>query len=246
MLAASGWAAGGAASAPFLAPRTQTAFAKPPSASDRPGAYIFGYGSLIQTESRTRTVPSAAEAAPVVVAGIARGWFDSTPSASWSPTYLGAVEDPGAVTNGVLYAVSEEELEASNAREVGYKLTRIDPSRVTMLEDSAAPPDSAIWYYATTSKTPPTRVHPIVQSYVDVCIDGCLQLEEKYPHAKASGFAEAFIESTSGWKGFPWVNDRIYPWRPFIHTPRAEKIDALLQKKLGMDTFNSISLPGSW
>jgi hypothetical protein len=43
-----------------------------------PSKYIFGYGSLIQIESRTRTVPSAFAAAPAIVKGITRdhyaGW----------------------------------------------------------------------------------------------------------------------------------------------------------------------------
>jgi hypothetical protein len=43
---------------------------KPPSTQK----HIFGYGSLIQLESRTRTVPKAFAAWPVIVKGIARDW----------------------------------------------------------------------------------------------------------------------------------------------------------------------------
>ena len=45
--------------------------------STRP-QYVFGYGSLVERQSRTGTWPSAEFAFPVVVKGIARGWFDQT------------------------------------------------------------------------------------------------------------------------------------------------------------------------
>jgi hypothetical protein len=53
--------------------------------STRP-QYIFGYGSLIERESRIATWPSAELAWPVVIKGIARGWFDQTDVPSWNPT----------------------------------------------------------------------------------------------------------------------------------------------------------------
>lgn len=36
--------------------------------------YIFGYGSLIEDESRERSTASARYAFPAVVSGILRGW----------------------------------------------------------------------------------------------------------------------------------------------------------------------------
>jgi hypothetical protein len=70
--------------------------------STRP-QYIFGYGSLIERQSRMATWPSAEFASPVVVKGVARGWFDQTDVPSWSPTYLGAIADEGAECNGVIF-----------------------------------------------------------------------------------------------------------------------------------------------
>jgi hypothetical protein len=51
-----------------------------------PPQYIFGYGSPIERRSRMATWPSAEFAFPVVVRGVARGWFDQTDVSSWSPT----------------------------------------------------------------------------------------------------------------------------------------------------------------
>lgn len=207
-----------------------------------PSKYIFGYGSLIQIESRMRTVPSAFAAAPAMVKGITRGWYYQAASASLNPTYLGAADAQNATTNGVIYGVTDAEFEATKLREADYDPKMVDRSGITMLDGSAAPPDGEIWYFACKTKQPANAAHPIVQSYVDICVDGCLEIEAMYPLAKKAGFAGQFIRTCTDWKT-PWINDRLYPWRPFIHVPRASQIDALLRKELGDELFNKITLP---
>lgn len=203
--------------------------------------YIFGYGSLIERESRMSTWPRAEYALPAVARGIARGWFDQIAVPSWSPTYLGAVPDPAAECNGVLFPVMPAEFNSFVERETGYELMKLDKSHVTMLDGSSTPPDGDIWYFANREKRFPSSAHPIVQSYVDVCLNGCLEIEAMYPLAKQVNFAQRFMETTSNW-GTPWINDRIYPWRPFIHVPRASAIDSLIQKSLGAEMFAKITL----
>lgn len=219
---------------------TKSATTVPTPPPSRP-QYIFGYGSLIQSESRTRTVSSAQFAAPVIARGISRGWYDQTGGPSWNPTYLGAVAEKGATTNGVIYPVSAQDMEANNQRETGYKPTRIDPSDITMLDGSKQAPDADIWYYANVTKKTASKAHPLVQSYIDICLDGCLEVEAAYPLAKEANFAERFIRTCTDWKT-PWINDRIYPWRPTIYIPRANQIDALLRKVLGNKLFARITL----
>ena len=73
------------------------------------------------------------------------------------------------------------------------------------------------------------------------CLDGCPEIEAMYPQAKQANFAERFIRTTGNW-GPPWINDRIYPWRPFVHVPRAWAIDELLKKVLGQEMFAQITL----
>jgi hypothetical protein len=68
----------------------------------------------------------------------------------------------------------------------------------------------------------------MVQSYVDICINGCLELEALYRRAKEEAFTEEFIRTTSGWNAY-WVNDRLYPRRPFIYAPNATAIDKALK-----------------
>ena len=231
-----------AAGAAGLAAETHLAVAgqadPPPKVTQK---YIFGYGSLIQIESRTRTVPKAFAAWPVIVKGITRGWYYQADVASLNPTYLGAENEEGATTNGVIYPVTDSEFEATKLREADYRPTRIEPSAITWLDGRKATPEGEFWYFASKSRKPATAEHPIVQSYVDICVDGCLQLEEMYPLARDAHFAEHFVKTCTDWKT-PWINDRIFPYRPFIYMPRAVEIDEILSKYLPDDLFHKITI----
>jgi hypothetical protein len=118
---------------------------------------------------------------------------------------------------------------------------RNDPSAVKMLDGSPGPPQGEIWYFASKSKKTANAEHPIVQSYVDICIDGCLEIEAMYPLARDAHFAEQFVKTCTDWKT-PWINDRIFPYRPFIYMPRASKIDEILSKYLPDDLFRKITI----
>ena len=174
----------GTASAVAAAAVTAQAAEEPAASRHSTQKYIFGYGSLIQIESRTRTVPKAFAAWPVIVKGITRGWYYQADVASLNPTYLGAENEESATTNGVIYPVTDSEFEATKIRESDYLPTRIEPSAITWLDGRKRHPDGEFWYFASKSRKPANAEHPIVQSYVDICVDGCLQIEEMYPLAK--------------------------------------------------------------
>src|SRR6185369_3201045 len=91
---------------------------------------MFGYGSLVESQSRARTSPSALYAAPANVSGSQRGWFDQTPGVCYSTTYLGAVVDANSTCNGVIFPVSAQQLEAFHQRDTGYNRERIDQKNV--------------------------------------------------------------------------------------------------------------------
>jgi gamma-glutamylcyclotransferase (GGCT)/AIG2-like uncharacterized protein YtfP len=208
--------------------------------------FIFGYGSLVESQSRARTSPSALYAFPVNVAGIQRGWFDQTGGVSLSTTYLGAVPDSNSSCNGVIFQVSQQQLAAFDQRETGYNRDRIDQKNITMLNGSRSAPEGDIWFYASKEKRYASPECPIVQSYVDICLNGCLELEATYPLAQEAGFAETFLKTCSHWSKY-WVNDRIYPRRAFIYAPNAGRIDQLIQKVLGEEMYSNIKIePASW
>lgn len=215
--------------------------------------YIFGYGSLIETESRTRTTPQAVAASPVIVQGVERGWWAHGSPVGYSSCFLGArmSSNPNARCNGVVYKLSNAELEALDRRENMYERLLIPHESIRFLDDPVSKSlDGKTWIYAmpehkSGNESKPTAQYPIVQSYVDICLNGCLEIEEAYPAAKDMKFAELFIETTLDWSHF-WVNDRLYPRRPFIFVPRCFMIDALLNTALPA-LFSQIQLePAIW
>lgn len=110
---------------------------------------------------------------------------------------------------------------------------RATAAGLTVLDGRSRAPDGKFWIYLnqfdeknTLEDNVPSKAFPVVQSYVDICINGCLEIEGNYPTAE--GFTRNFIETTSHWNEF-WVNDRLYPRRPFIYRPNASQIDAALK-----------------
>lgn len=195
--------------------------------------YIFGYGSLIEDASRRSTTPSARNAWPVRVQGITRGWWARGAATGLTTTFLGALPVPQGRCNGVIYAVSPDDLAATDRRETaGYVRTQIPREAITLLDGRTTVPPGLYWVYlnkfswSDRAKNLPTPDFPMVQSYVDICVNGCLEVEGKYQTAK--GFTSEFFATTDEWSRY-WVNDRLYPRRPFIFQPSASAIDTALQ-----------------
>jgi ChaC-like protein len=210
--------------------------------------YIFGYGSLIEQASRMRTTPAAMYVLPAKVKGFTRGWWARTGAVGFSTTFLGAIPLPNGSMNGVVYAVSKEELERTNKREAGYTPTDITGS--VEIFGGFKPKGGNVWLYVNNFKNAqeldkcvPSADFPIVQSYVDICLTGCLQIQQGFP--EFGDFAADFLQSTREWSKY-WENDRAYPRRAPFAVPLAQDIDKLLQKYLP-DQFREIRLaPGRW
>ena len=201
-----------------------------PLDTERP-QYIVGYGSLMQNDSRERTSPKAGLAHPVQVEGYRRGWFSRTSSAGFGSTFLGVQSEPKRHFNAVIYQVSPAEVDATDKRESLYCRVAVEMRDIRPLERAWAPArDAQAWIYLSLPKTvaAPDAKYPIVQSYVDLFLSGCLEQEQR---AGVSGFSQECLATTDGWSEH-WVNDRIYPRRPFIYQPKASQIDGLLSKQL--------------
>ncbi len=157
-----------------------------PAAPTATTTYIFGYGSLVEDGSRTHTAPSAVNAWPARVKGLRRGWWDRGGTSGLTTTFLGAVFDPSASCNGVLFEVSAGELEDLDARESTYLRTVLQPGDITMLDGGSDVPVGTIYAYLNRldgtgiAANQPDARFPIVQSYVDVCLQGCLEIEGRY------------------------------------------------------------------
>ncbi len=138
---------------------------------------------------------------------------------------LRAKKETGKTINGVIYYVAD--FEKTKKRVKGYTPEKVDT--IEML-DGAGSWDSSKEVYIFVSNeaniSEPTKNLPMVQSYVDICVNGCLEIEALY--RSAQGFVQESIKTTTGWNKY-WVNDSLYPRRPFIYAPNAEKIDRALE-----------------
>ncbi|MEM1258994.1 MAG: gamma-glutamylcyclotransferase family protein [Bacteroidota bacterium] len=207
--------------------------------------YLFAYGSLIESNSRKRTAPKANQVFPARIKGYIRGWFAKIPTNTISTTFLGCVDasnydvqENHPSVNGVYFEVHLNDLDNLDKREAGYSRVKIEKDRIDDFENRLDNED-ILWVYlndfAKYQKeliaNVPNSNTPIVQSYVDICLNGCFEIEEKFNSAVKNKFLEEFIAETVYWNEH-WVNDRIYPRRPFIYCPNADKIDLALKKYL--------------
>ena len=230
----------------YLRSLSRTAFSRSLAIIMKEQNYIFGYGSLIESESRMRTTSNAKNVYPVIVTGLKRGWFARTGGSSLSTTFLGCIKDSKSIVNGVIYKVNEEEIKNIDSREKGYSRELIEIKAIDFLFD-IKDTNIKVWTYLNEFKNFemlrnnfPDKEFPIVQSYVDICINGCLEIEAKFDKAKEIDFTRMFIETTEYWNKF-WANDRIYPRRAFIYRPNAGTIDKYLKHFLkDKSLFNKI------
>jgi hypothetical protein len=178
--------------------------------------WIFGYGSLICADSRSRTGASG-DALAVEVEGLERSWNVALSDADLS--VVGIRQRKGHHAGGMLFPVEEDQLPLFDAREKEYQRVEL-ASRELRCLDNQALPEGHFWVYLPPEQTSP---HPIAQSYLDVVLHGCLQQGET--------FARHFLEFTSDWK--ERLDDRHQPLYPRALNPEQQqqwlpKIDSLL------------------
>jgi len=116
-------------------------------------------------------------------------------------TALGVVRREKAATNGILVSIPEAELPLFDQREDGYARTMLDNRSILSLNGQVVP-EGSLWLYAPIEPGFPSEDYPIVQSYVDVVLTGCLEFGES--------FAAEFVRTTTNW-GYPWIDDRSAP-----------------------------------
>lgn len=192
--------------------------------------YIIGYGSLMQDESRQRTIPNANISYPVQVNGYQRGWFTKGSGVGFSTTFLGVVQRTESTLNAAIYTIDATEINTMDKREFSYCRLAVEPENYSLLKQDIALPLGQTWIYVNKPDTIATANsrYPIVQSYVDIFLSGCMELEQRF---ELKDFTKQCLVTTNNWST-QWVNDRIYPRRPFIYQPKARKIDQLLNEHL--------------
>jgi hypothetical protein len=198
---------------------------------NQPTQFIFGYGSLINAASRRWTAGATVPAIPVRVSaafGYFRTWNDRSPS-GFTALGLSKAGSGGAAStiNGVLYAVLGDDMAKYDAREKGYARVEVPRDDIEAVSWQRLPETGTIWVYvpvgpdgqAGVGLPPPDAQYPLLQSYIDVVVEGGLEYGED--------FAREAIETTAGWSD-TWLNDRELARRPWVRDPESSAVDALL------------------
>lgn len=176
--------------------------------------YIFGYGSLIDSDCRQRTFPGE-QAYAARLHGYQRYWSGIKGSQDSSAVVISP--QAKASVNGVLIPFDEAFLTQLDQREAGYERVLLKAEQVELLSELPKPA-AKIYVYVAHEYWHPQSNSPILQSYLDVCLRGCLAISEQY--------AREFLLSTNYWVNH-WVDDRQQPLYP-----RAENIDALALEQI--------------
>ncbi len=183
--------------------------------------YIFGYGSLIDTQNRSLTLPLEREVVPAHVQRFERSW--NVPSIFRSFTVLGVRLDEKSYCNGVLFPLSRMELEELDFREQKYRRVEILKESIDIYHSGKI--EGKVWTYTPEEPKDVSRAYPLAQTYLDIVLRGSLEFGEE--------FAREFIRTTQGWSEY-WVNDREEPrTRTTIRNEEIErKIDEILQEEV--------------
>lgn len=184
--------------------------------------YIFGYGSLINAYSRQRT-GNTGNAIPVLVDELQRYWGKIEGSYPISP--LVVVQEKGQC-NGVLVEVDTLALAEFDKREHGYQRVEIQWDNITGVGNQPLEVKGSVWVYVNNDFCSPCCQKPIIQSYVDTVLAGCLAISPQ--------FAELFMLTTKGWQ-HAYENDRHQPkYGNLAHVFEQEKsiIDQLVQSAI--------------
>ena len=199
--------------------------------ANRPTQFIFGYGSLINTPSRNSTAGKVTVAIPVRVSaefGYVRAWVARSSSGF---TALGLRKplagEKAETINGVLYPVDGTDMTPFDKREKGYVRVAVPLALIEAVSWQPAPHDVQVWAYVPIGEggkpgeglPPPSAAFPLLESYIDVVVDGALEFGLEY--------AREFVETTRDWSEF-WLNDRELARRPWIYDKNYSEEDALL------------------
>lgn len=158
--------------------------------------------------------------------------------------------------NGVLFQVSKAMMPGFDRREVGYEKVAI-PLECLRFEPPFHDDDeeeadshynsslcykqlnasSRLWLYIPlrSSTKPADENHPLLQSYVDTVLQGCLEWG-------GERMADIFIQTTGGWSTY-FLNDTPSSRRPWLFRKDYSTIDRLLQKYAAKTHFGDRKHP---
>ena len=155
-------------------------------------------------------------------------------------TALGVVKDADNADdiNGILFQIPHEEISNFDRREVGYERVKVpldclefDNTMNDTCTQFTMQPDDNIWIYIPLQSHTlyADENHPLLQSYVDTVLQGCIEWGEE-------SMAEQFILTTGGWSTY-YLNDTPSSRRPWLFRKEYATIDKLLSKHSQLTNF---------
>ena len=136
--------------------------------------------------------------------------------------------------SGVLFPIpNSEALEAFDLRETGYRRVSIPHHLISVVivsgtsetdRSGEAVIDGKVWVYIPECSrlAEPDENFPLLQTYIDTCIRGCLDWG-------GSALVSKFLKTTLGWNEF-YLNDAPMSRRPWLHRPEYSLIDKCLEE----------------
>src|SRR5919112_1883275 len=119
--------------------------------ANQPENFLFGYGSLVNTESRNATAPKPIHAIPVRIStslGFVRAWVDRSATGFTALGLRRPVSGESAMTiNGVLYPVDGTDLSLFDRREAGYARADVPLDAIEAVLWQQVPATGKIWVF---------------------------------------------------------------------------------------------------
>ncbi len=160
--------------------------------------YIIGYGSLMSESSKHDTYHSVGENSPILLNGYQRGWFARGLYHWHATTFLGAIDQPNQNMNAVIFKVSPSVVGVFDKRERNYCRNQVNFADIKWLSHKLDVTNAQIWIYKPNHsiRLKPSKAYPIYQTYIDIFLQGCVELEKKF-HLKE--FSKNCVIKTTEW-----------------------------------------------
>ena len=165
--------------------------------------YIFGYGSLVNNESRYLTIKRYTEPIKVIINssfGYVRKWNYYNEDKNIIALGL-EKENVGNNINGILFDINDNEIALLDKREIGYEKIIIQPNFINILsKEKLLNTDSIIYTYVpkkdyilvnNIDNVSPNKLN---QLYLNKCCNGFLSYNYD--------FYESFVNTTYDWNVF--------------------------------------------
>jgi len=193
-----------------------------------PEMLMFGYGSLINPLSRSKTGETG-DAISATLHKYERLWAIDD---ACRLTSVGTREGINEKINGVVVPIPENEQGKFRNREQHYDIVLVPQGQIEIFGEA----EGDVYFCLSPDINAPTINIPLVQTYLDVLMQGALMID-KESGSRDYKFARELLLTTSGWseESGIWVNDRDNPVyiRSQINYPDkklTDKIDSITKE----------------